>query len=99
MVYKIEILVLAEEEYFSAYRFYESQKSGLGFQFEKETDSIIDKLKFNPFLFQIKFKYYREAIYKTFPYYIVYEIIDDTVVILSVFHSFRDPDRKLKSRI
>jgi hypothetical protein len=99
VVYKIEISVLAEEEYFSAYHFYENQSSGLELKFEKETDTILDKLKLNPFIFQCKFKLYREAIYKKFPYYIVYEIIDDSVVVLSIFHSFRNPDRKLKSRI
>ena len=97
-VYKIEISTLAEEEYSSAYTYYEDQQHGLGEKFEKEAEHLIDKLKVNPFLFQRKYKHYREAILKKFPYYIVYEIIDNTVIIHSFFQANRNPKRKLKSR-
>ena len=97
-IYKIEITILAEEEYSSAYNYYEDQQYGLGEKLEKETEYVLDKLKVNPFLFQRKYKHYREAILKRFPYYIVYEIIDNTVIILSFFHAHRNPKRKLKSR-
>jgi plasmid stabilization system protein ParE len=97
-VYKIEISTLAEEEYSSAYTYYEDQQHGLGEKFEKEAEHLIDKLKVNPFLFQRKYKYYREANLKRFPYFIVYEIIDNTIIIHSFFHAHRNPARKLKSR-
>ena len=67
-------------------------------KFEKEAEYLIDKLKVNPFLFQRKYKYYREANLKRFPYFIVYEIIDNTIIIHSFFHAHRNPARKLKSR-
>ncbi len=98
MIYKIEITILAEDEYSSAYNYYEDQQFGLGEKFEKETEYVLDKLKVNPFLFQRKYKHYREAILKKFPYYIVYEIIDNTVIIHSFFQANRNPKRKLKSR-
>jgi hypothetical protein len=98
LAYKIEITILAEQEYASAFNYYEEQQLGLGGRFEKETDNIMEKLKANPYLFQRKYKHYREAIYKRFPYYIVYEIIDDFVIVLSFFHANRNPKRKLKSR-
>ena len=97
-IYKIEITILAEEEYSSAYNYYEDQQYRLGEKLEKETEYVLDKLKVNPFLFQRKYKHYREAILKRFPYYIVYEIIDNTVIIHSFFHAHRNPKRKLKSR-
>jgi hypothetical protein len=98
VIYKIEITILAEDEYSSAYNYYEDQQFGLGEKFEKETEYVLDKLKVNPFLFQRKYKHYREAILKKFPYYIVYEIIDNTVIIHSFFQANRNPKRKLKSR-
>ena len=98
-IYKIEITILAEEEYSSAYNYYEDQQYRLGEKLEKETEYVLDKLKVNPFLFQRKYKHYREAILKRFPYYIVYEIIDNTVIIHSFFHAHRNPKRKLKSRL
>ena len=97
-VFKIEITLLAEEEYSTAYHSYNEQQSGLGNRFEKETDYLMDKLKENPFLFERKYKHYREANFKKFPYYIVYEIIENTVIIHSFFHSKRNPAKKLKRR-
>ena len=97
-MYKIEISILAEEEYSSAYIYYEDQQNGLGEKLEKETEYVLDKLKVNPFLFQRKYKHYREAILKKFPYNMVYEIIDNTVIVHSFFHAHRNPIKKLKSR-
>ena len=98
MAFKIEITVLAQEEYVSAYRYYEEQVYGLGERFEAETESLINKLKSNPYLFQRKYKHYREAVYRKLPYFIVYEIIGSSVIIHSFFHALRNPARKLKSR-
>ena len=97
-VYKLEITILAEEEYFSAFNYYENQQQGLGNKFEKETEYLMDQLKVNPYLFQRKFKHYREATFRRFPYYIVYEIIDNSVIVHSFFHASRNPKRKLKRR-
>ncbi len=98
MLYKIEITILAEEEYYSTFCYYENQELGLGDKFEKETELLIKKLRKNPYLFQRKYKHYREAIYKRFPYYIVYEIIESSVIIHSFFHTSRNPKRKLKTK-
>jgi hypothetical protein len=98
MVFKLEITDQAEEEYSLAFIYYQGQQLGLGDKFEKETDYLINKLKANPYLFQRKYKHYREAVYKKFPFYIVYEIIDSSVLIHSFFHANRNPKRKLKIR-
>ena len=98
MAYKIEITTIAEEEYISAYQYYEEKLLGLGAKFEKETDLIMNTLISNPYLFQRKYKHYREAIYKHFPYFIVYEILNNSIIIHSFFHTSRNPKRKLKPR-
>lgn len=98
MEYKVEITLLAEEEYSDAFHYYEEQLDGLGIKFEKETENLVNKLKTNPYLFQRKYKHYREAVYKRFPYFIVYEIIDNSVIIHSFFHAKRNPKKKLKRR-
>lgn len=98
MTFKLEITTLAEEEYSSAFHYYEKQEVGLGDKFEREADHLMDKLKQNPHLFQRKYKHYREAVFKRFPYFIIYEIIDDSVIVHSFFHANRNPKRKLKSR-
>jgi len=97
-LYKLEITALAEEEYFSAFYYYEEQQVGLGIKFQKATETLMDKLKVNPYIFQRRFKHYREAVYSRFPYFIVFEIMDNSVIIHSFFHSSRSPKRKLKQR-
>lgn len=94
--YTLKITVLAEVEYSSAFQYYENQQSGLGNKFEIETEYLMNQLKVNPYLFQRKYKHYREANLKRFPYFIVYEIIDRSVIIHSFFHTRRDPKKKLK---
>ena len=64
----------------------------------KKTDTLVDKLKTNPYLFKRKYKHYREAIYAKYPYFIVYEIIEKTIIIHSFFHANRNPKTKLKSK-
>jgi plasmid stabilization system protein ParE len=98
VTFKLEITNLAEEEYSSTFHYYEEQQPGLGVKFEKEADYLMDKLKQNPYLFQRRYKHYREAVFKRFPYFIIYEIIDSSVIVHSFFHANRNPKRKLKSR-
>ena len=98
LIYKIEITILAEEEYASGYKFYEQRQQGLGDRFELEVEKVISQLNRNPYLFQRKYKHYREAVLRRFPYYIVYEIIGNSVIILSFFHGNRNPKTKLKKR-
>ena len=97
--FKLEITSLAEEEYSFAFHYYEDQQQGLGEKFEKETESLMEYLKANPFLFQRRYKHYREANFKKFPYFIVYEVIENSVLIHSFFHAHRSPTGKLKRRI
>jgi len=96
--FKLEITTLAEEEYSSAFHYYEEQQPGLEDKFERETDQLMDKLRQNPYLFQRKYKHYREAVFKGFPYFIIYEIIENSVIVHSFFQANRNPKRKLKSR-
>lgn len=98
MTFKLEITTLAEEEYSSAFHYYQEQQQGLGDKFEVETEYLMDKLKQNPYLFQRKYKHYREAVFKHFPYFIIYEIIGNSVIVHSFFQANRNPKRKLKPR-
>jgi hypothetical protein len=67
--FKLKITISAEEEYVSAFHFYEERQCGLGDKFEKETEYLIDHLKINPYLFQRKYKHYYKAAFRRFPYF------------------------------
>ncbi len=97
-IYKLFFTELAEGEYIEAYSYYEEQQKGLGDKFELEMDSIIEYIIGNPFIFPRKFKHYREAPLKKFPFFIVYEIYGHSVIINSIFHMSRNPSKKLKPK-
>ncbi len=62
--------------------------------FYKDFIEHVEYIKKNPLLFQIKFDTFREVPLKTFPYLIVYEVIDKTIIINAVFHFSRNPLKK-----
>jgi plasmid stabilization system protein ParE len=95
MVFKIKILPLAENEIDDSIEFYESRSKGLGKQFLSYLKSYLKVLKTNPELFEIKKEPgYRELTLAKFPFVIIYEIIENEVIIYSVFHTSRNPQRK-----
>lgn len=95
MIYKIVISKLASLEIEKSIEFYESRKKGLGKEFLSYLKGYFSILKTNPKLFQITRKsIYRELPMKKFPFVIIYEIINNDVVIYSVFHTSRNPSKK-----
>ncbi|MBE8723515.1 type II toxin-antitoxin system RelE/ParE family toxin [Flavobacterium hungaricum] len=95
MVFKIKILPLAENEIDESIEFYESRSKGLGKQFLSYLKSYLKVLKTNPELFEIKKEPgYRELTLVKFPFVIIYEIIENEVIVYSVFHTSRNPQRK-----
>ncbi|CAA9200881.1 hypothetical protein FLACOL7796_03496 [Flavobacterium collinsii] len=95
MVFKIKILRFAENEIDKTIEFYESRSKGLGKQFLSYLKTSLQVLKTHPELFQIKKEPgYRELTLVKFPFVIIYEIIGNEVIIYSVFHTSRNPQRK-----
>lgn len=94
-------LIIVEQaiiEMEDAYRFYDARADNLGTEFSEEVFEVLDKVLLNPFLFPIKFKEVHEAVLNRFPYTITYEIVDNKVVVLSVFHTKRYPNEKLRRK-
>jgi len=95
MDFKITILRLAEKEIDESIEFYENRSKGLGKQFLIYLKSSLKVLSVNPKLFEIKKPpNYRELTLVKFPFVIIYEIIQNEVIIHSVFHTSRSPQRK-----
>lgn len=95
MVFNITVLPLAEKEIDESVEFYESRSKGLGKQFLIYLKSYLKVLSRNPELFEIKKQpSYRELTLVKFPFVIIYEIIQNEVIIHSVFHTSRNSQRK-----
>src|SRR5687768_1522890 len=94
MTYKLEIRPLAVIEILEAYDWYELQREGLGMEFLQELEKIYTTLQRNPDTYSYYEKPVRQGKVKRFPYTVVYEIFDDTIVVYSVFMFKQDPSKK-----
>jgi len=92
--HKLRLTEKAQTEYIDAFLYYEGKQEGLGIRFEKEFDELIALIQDAPLLFSKKYKNFREPLLKNFPYLIVFEIVEDIVVVQSVFHAKQDPKKK-----
>lgn len=97
--YDIDLSTKAKFELNDAYNWYEYRLDGLGKRFIREIDYYLLKLSLDPDIYQIRFEgEIRVAPLKIFPYLIVYWIDrkKEKVIVLSVFHSNRNPNSILK---
>lgn len=79
-----------------AYQWYDEQQVGLGDLFLNELHNCYDKIETWPASYAKIKKEFRQIILQTFPYVIVFEIINNTVVVYAVFHTSRNPRKKFK---
>ena len=77
-----------------AYLYYEKQRMGLGEEFLNLLASFFDRIKKNPEHFPLKRNPYREAFIRRFPFLIIYEIMENKVIVYAVFNTWQDPNKK-----
>ena len=81
----------ARDEYDQAFAWYEGQRAGLGLEFEEEVERILGEIAVHPKRYPIVLRDIREAIVRRFPYCIYFRVRHSRLIILSVFHTSRDP--------
>jgi toxin ParE1/3/4 len=94
MAYKLEIRPLAAMEVLEAYDWYELQREGLGAEFLDELEMFYTGILRNPTSYGFYDKAVRQGKMNRFPYVVVFEIFDESVVVYSVFMTKQDPGKK-----
>jgi len=92
-MYKSVILPLAKEDIREAAKWYNKQQNGLGKKFTAEVRKKVNFIRQNPKASVVRYDDVRTAVLNIFPFMIHY-IIDEankTIVIISVFHTSREP--------
>lgn len=92
MNYNLELHPSAEQELWDAVDWYDAQKGDLGKQFARELQEIMKLVRQTPFMFPKIDRWRRKAALKKFPFIIVYEVIDQQINVLAIFHTKRNPD-------
>jgi len=93
MIYPHGIKEEAELEIFEAYIYYEEKQIGLGDRFLGQLEKYLNRICKNPLHFPLK-NGYREAFIKKFPFLIIYDFSQETVVVYSVFNTYQNPCKK-----
>lgn len=96
MGFKAIISLAAQNDITDAIEWYELQKINLGKRFYVEFTNTLNYIIKNPLLFPLKLHGYREATVSVFPFIVVYEILDDIIIINAVFNTSKNPVKKSK---
>jgi toxin ParE1/3/4 len=93
MTYQLILLPLAEIEIFESAKYYEDKKEGLGFEFLDELEETKIKLIKHPhhYSYISSEKNLRSLTLSHFPFLLIFEIVDNRVIINSVRHDKRKP--------
>lgn len=83
----------AQAELLQAIDYYEDKQKGLGRRFNEVVNQTINNILSFPEAFPIIYDNKRKATIKHYPYILIYEyeVRDNVVYILSVFHTRQDP--------
>ena len=96
MKYKIILVSGVDDDIADAIEWYENQQSGLGIKFIEDWESAVNYIITEPLAFEIKFKTFRHAGFKTFPFLIIYEFENNVIKVYSVIHAKRFPKKRYK---
>lgn len=87
----VTFLRIARVEFDNAANWYEQRRSGLGAAFTASVDRVLDRISQQPHFYGQAYKDVREALVPRYPYCVYYRIEDAGILVLSVFHTARDP--------
>jgi plasmid stabilization system protein ParE len=90
---QLVFLTEARVEFDAAVDWYEERRAGLGARFALAVEAAVERIAKNPKMHAVVLEDARKAVVRGFPYCVYYREEGDKVVILSVFHTSRDPRR------
>lgn len=88
----VEFLDIASDELHDAFEYYEYQQSNLGYRFISEVNNAVNLIKMYPSAWHKLSNSTRRCLVKTFPYGVIYQERDDTIVIIAVMNLHRKPN-------
>ena len=89
----LEITEEAKDDISDAYNWYESQKIALGDEFINQFKLVCKTIIKAPEGFR-KVRGYHQISLKQFPFVVLYQLIDDKIIVYAVFHTSRNPKKK-----
>ena len=82
----------ADAELAEARQWYAHQRQDLDLEFMDSVDEALTRVVRNPHLYPIVYRNVRRAVVRRFPFAIFFDISEDEIQVIAVFHSRRDPE-------
>lgn len=89
--YTLESYDSADADIEAAFQWYQTEQPGLGMEFLNEVRAAYRRILYNPLNYQELRSGIRRALTKRFPYAIYFAIKEQTIVVVAVLHTARDP--------
>jgi plasmid stabilization system protein ParE len=89
--YTIESYDAADADIEAAFDWYQAEQPGLGLEFLDELRATYHRMVNSPLKYQELRSDIRRALMKRFPYAIYFAIQEQTIVVVAVLHTARDP--------
>lgn len=93
MTFEVRVRRAAREDIENAALWYEAQRAGLGNEFIDEVERAFQKITGAPSSYRTLHRETRRATLQRFPFGVFYRIQEQTIVVVAVMHSSRDPRR------
>ena len=94
MGFKVLISQAAQNDIENAIDWYEFKQKNLSLRFQDDLMATLDYLVQHPYMFPLKTTIFREATLSIFPFIIIYEILDDIIIINAIFNTSKNPTKK-----
>ena len=91
MKYRLEAEAAVELDVEGAFEWYETEEADLGLEFLLQLRATYQRILDNPLGYQELRSGIRRALTRQFPYAVYFSIEDDTILVLAVLHTARDP--------
>jgi plasmid stabilization system protein ParE len=88
----------AEAEAEEAAAWYDIRNPGLGEEFLRSFEAVLNRIQRNPKAYGTVYRSVRRATLRRFPYNVFYTVLKDEVVVVACIHGKRDP-RRWKQRV
>jgi hypothetical protein len=96
MKYHLDIKAPVNDEIEAVFKYYETEQAFLGYKLLEAIEQALESIKANPLAYQIRYDMYRTKLVNPFPYILVYEVIDKSIVVYQFFASKQASFKRFK---
>ena len=93
MSYTLILRQEAERDLVEAYKWYEEKVPGLGTDFLAIIERALESIQDNPARFPVIYRNVHRALMRRFPYGIFYFLEGESIIVLGVMHTARNPEK------